>query len=346
MNVLLPSEDSQEISIVPRNYSALSNLTVILIEDGSGKKQTKEGVLGELDGNYVTITVAFDILISNSTYSMEVRDEGENVIYKGKIFCTRLSNKAQKATLNTGEYTQHTPNNLNQKYIIVDGGSTDETPSTDGNLPGGGTLVKCYDQAEMDALTSAFQVCDLYCVTVDGVTYDDWYVPARGEVEAFLNSYAKVTNTLFEGYGYDKIPEAVVTSDPFFQVDYRYLWTSTELTQKNAFMWQIPIYGSNVVNQEKDLPVEFADLPFIVRPFRFEPSTDTSIIWGDKFAGGVVASDYVRDGVEGKLIVSPTNPRSITNHLFWSDLGETLTGVTGVTNGEENSNIILALENA
>ena len=106
-------------------------------------------------------------------------------------------------------------------------------------------------------------------------------------------------------------------------------------------MWRMPLYGNNIVSEQKNTPEIQADLPFVVRPFRFEPNTDSSIITGDKFAGGVVAAIYNRDGVDGKLIVSPTQPS--TGHLFWSDLGQTLTGVNGETNGETNSNAILAL---
>lgn len=328
MHILTTSTLNQTIKIKPRRALVIGDTVVELINKDERKIYSYTVVDNfDTDKNVMNINHAFDNLIGEVYYTLIVKDDvGE--IYRGVLYVTNQL-QHEKYEVGKGDYTIEP--SFDNEFVFLD------------SKDAGGAVTLCYDEEEMAALTSAFKVCDLYCVTVDEVTYDDWYVPSRGEVEAFLASFPKQTNNLMESYGYDRIPEAVVTNDPFFQVDFRYLWTSTELTQKNAFMWQIPIYGSNVVNQEKDLPVEFADLPFVVRPFRFEPSTDTSIIYGDKFAGGVVAADYVRDGVEGKLILSPTQPQDLTTHLFWSDLGETVTGATNETNGEINSNIVLAL---
>ena len=339
MNVLIPSTSSQEINIVPRDYTQGSNFTVILIEDGSGKKQTIEDVVGVVNGNHFKLTVAFTILILNSTYSIEVQSSDGSVIYKGKVFCSRRTNKAEKVSLNTGLYKEHTVSNLNQKYIIVDGGSTNEEP-----IGGGGTVVECHDAGEMAAATSAFQVCDIYCVTVEGETYDDWYLPSKGEVEAFLADFPKTTNNQMEGYGYDRIPEG--TADPITGIIRdKDIWTSTELSQSNAYMWHMPLYGPNVVNRQKNLPEEFADLPFVVRPFRFQAKGESTAIAGDKFGGGVIATEYTLNGTLGYLIISPTQPK-LTDHLFWSDLGQTVTGATSETDGAANSATVLALENA
>jgi len=339
MNVLIPSSASQEIRIVPRDYATGSNFTVIIIEDGSGKKQTITGVTGVLDGNYFKLTVTFTILVLNSTYFLEVQSGDGSVIYKGKAFCTRRTDKRYKASLNTGRYTEHTSNALNQKYIIVDGGSTDEKPIGGG---GEGGVVICHDGGAMSAATSAFQVCSLYCVTVDGTTYDDWYVPARGEVEAFLADFPKITNNQLEGYGYDRIPEGVVNQNPF-SVDFKNIWTSTELSQSSSYMWRMPLYGNNIVSEQKNTPEIQADLPFVVRPFRFQEKGNSSAISGDKFGGGVIATEYTLNGVLGYLIISPTQPK-LNEHIFWSDLGQTVTGATSETDGAANSAIVLALE--
>jgi hypothetical protein len=342
MNVLIPSEETQEILIIPRSYTALSGITVILIEDGSGKKQTIEDVVGQVVGNYVQLSVRFTILVLNSTYYMEVQDSLGSVIYKGKVFCTRRTNKATKPSLNTGLYTEHTVSNLNQKYIIVGGGSTDEEP-----IGGGGSVTECFDEGEMAAATSSFQICDMYCVEVDGTTYNDWYVPSRGEVEAFLADGANQTNNMLESYGYDRIPVGVIT--PPFTIDAQYLWTSTEVSQSQAFQWQMPLYGPNVRNERKDRSeAQNLDLPYVVRPFRFQAKSESDspqLITGDRHAGGVIATTYTLNGTEGWLIVSPTQPKP-GEHIFWSDLGQTVTGATSETDGAANSAIVLALENA
>ena len=63
---------------------------------------------------------------------------------------------------------------FDNSFIVIGGEGGGSTP-----VPSDVTL--CYDTAEMDALTSAFKICDLYCVTIDEVNYDDWDLPSRDE---------------------------------------------------------------------------------------------------------------------------------------------------------------------
>ena len=329
MHILTTSTLSQEIKIKPRRTSTLGDVIVELTNKGERKtySYTVSKNFSSVS-NIMTLTHAFTNLISDVYYTLVVKDDVSE-IYRGMLYVTNQENY-DKYEVGKGDYTIQS--SFDNEFVFLD--------SEDAGSP----VTLCYDEAEMASKTSSFQVCDLYCVTIDGVTYDDWYVPAKGEVEAFLADFPKITNNQLEQYGYDRIPEGIVT--PPLDIDYRYIWTSTELSQSHSYMWQIPLYGSNIVNSQKDLPESLAYLPLVVRPFRFEPSTDESIITGDKFAGGVVACNYTRDGVEGKLIISPTQPQALTHHVFWSDLGQTVTGATSETNGETNSNIVLALENA
>lgn len=330
MHILTTSTLSQEIKIKPRRTNTLGNVVIELTNKGERKVYSYNASVNfNSDSNIMTLTHAFTNLISNVYYTIVVKDEISD-IYRGLVYVTNQENYS-KYEVGKGDYIIE--DSLDNEFVFLD------------SEDAGSSVTLCYDESEMALKTSSFQVCDLYCVTIEGVTYDDWYVPSKGEIEAFLADFPKITNNKLEEYGYDRVPEGVISSNPF-SIDFRYIWTSTELSQSNSYMWQIPLYGSNIVNKVKDLSEFFADLPFVVRPFRFEPSTDNSIISGDKFAGGVVACDYTRDGVQGKLIISPTQPQALTHHVFWSDLGETVTGATSETNGEANSNIVLTLENA
>lgn len=158
-------------------------------------------------------------------------------------------------------------------------------------------------------------------------------------MSVLLNNFPRTINALLEEYGYDRIPEGTVT--PPFDIDLQNIWTSTEINESNSYVWRMPLYGNNIGNEQKDRPESQADLPFVVRPFRFQPSDDT-LNAGDKFGGGVIAGSYTYDGVDGYLIISPTQ---IAGHTLWSDLGQTVTGATSESDGQSNTQIVLALEN-
>ena len=363
MNVLIPSLSPQEIRIVPREYNDSSNFIVILIEDGSGKKQTVTGVTGQVEGNYFKLSVSFNILVLNSTYSLEVQKADESVIYKGKVFCTNRINKKHKTSLNIGEYSEHTPNELNQKYIIVDGGSTDEAPiGGGGGGVGGSDVIICHDEGVMSGLTSAFQICDLYCVTINDTTYDDWYLPSKEEAEA-IYPWISILNTSAENYNYDPyyLPEVIGTPSGPSQTN-QYYWTSTENVNSPTFsyVYQKWIYLAPISVLLKDIAENcylsevncggtyYRTKKTRVRPVRFEPGADGSLTGGlgENAYGGIVAASYTLNGVEGALIISPTEPKPADGYTQWSDLGQVTTGATSETDGAANSAIVLALENA
>lgn len=371
MNVLNSLTTAQELKIIPRDYTAGSGFTVILIEDGTGKKETIEGVSGQVEGNYFKLTVAFSILTVNSIYSIEVRSSSDYTIYKGKIFCSNRSNKLSKPSLNTNLYVQHTASEVNQKYIMVDGGSTDElaggagTPGGGGGDNGGGGtpsgVTLLYDEAEMAALTSPFQICDLYGVSIDSVEYNDWYLPSFKEAQAMVSNLALVNEGLAD-YGYDKVYEPTIVGTPSGPVQTnRYYWTSTENEQfpTYAFGYQVNVYGNTIRSLDKDIDetcflseTECRGLyelyyKFRVRPVRFEPGVDGDANYSLDGYGGVIAAGYTLNGVEGALIISPTEPLGADTYVKWSDLsGETTTGADSETDGAANCAIVLALENA
>ena len=61
---LSPTTSSQTISIIPRAYTVASDLSMVIIEDGTRKTQTITDITSSLssDGNYLQMSVAFSIL--------------------------------------------------------------------------------------------------------------------------------------------------------------------------------------------------------------------------------------------------------------------------------------------
>jgi len=326
MHVLTTSEANQQIKAIIR--SSASPVYVDMY-DKSERTTTRVSSSNVSTSNGIsTITVSFQAdnrLRSDVFYSMTIRNLSEDVLYKGVAFCTDQQD-LPKYDINENRYTVE--QSYNNEFVFVAG---DETPSS--------VFSICHDKEEMATKTSAFQIADFYCVVVDEVTYDDWYVPSLDEVSVLLNNFPRTINALLEEYGYDRIPEGTVT--PPFDIDLQNIWTSTEINESNAYVWRMPLYGNNIGNEIKDIPEAQADLPFVVRPFRFQPS-DEALNAGDKFGGGVIAGSYTYDGVDGYLIISPTQ---IAGHTLWSDLGQTVTGATSESDGQSNTQIVLALEN-
>lgn len=326
MHVLTTSEANQQIKAVIR--STVASVYVDMYDKSERTTTRVSSSNVSISNGVSTITVSFQAnnrLRRDVFYSMTIRNLSEEVLYKGIAFCTDQED-LPKYDINKDRYTVE--ESYDNEFIFVGG---DDTPSS--------VFSICHDKEEMATKTSAFQIADFYCVVVDEVTYDDWYVPSLDEVSVLLNNFPRTINALLEEYGYDRIPEGTVT--PPFDIDLQNIWTSTEINESNSYVWRMPLYGNNIGNEQKDRPESQADLPFVVRPFRFQPSDDT-LNAGDKFGGGVIAGSYTYDGVDGYLIISPTQ---IAGHTLWSDLGQTVTGATSESDGQSNTQIVLALEN-
>lgn len=349
MHILQAVDRIQEIKIKPRK-TVLSGSCVVEMTNKSERRTFEYTVSHSYDSstNITTLSFAFPNLIAESYYSIVVKDD-DGDIYKGMIYVTNQTD-FNKYEVGKGDYIVE--NTFDNDFIIIGDESGGITPS-----PSDVTL--CYDTSDMDALTSAFKICDLYCVTIDEVSYNDWYLPSKEEAEQ-LYIYISLLNQAATQYGYDPyyLPEVVGTPSGPSQTN-QYYWTSTENVGSPtfAFVYQKWFYNSPISNLTKDIPENcylsqvncggtyYKTKKTRVRPIRFEAGVDGSITGnlGEKGYGGIVAGAYTLNGVEGALIISPTEPKPADGYTQWSDLGQTTTGVISETDGQANTIAALAL---
>lgn len=350
MHILQAVDRVQDIKIKPRK-TALSGACVVEIT-GKSERTTFEYTVShshDSSTNTTTLSFAFPNLIAESYYSFLVKDN-DDTIYKGMIYVTDQTD-FDKYEVGKGDYIVE--DTFDNDFIIIGSDSGGGVPP----LPSDVTL--CYDTSEMDALTSAFKICDLYCVTIDEVNYDDWYLPSTEEAKE-IYPYISILNNSATRFGYDPyyLPEVVGTPSGPSQTN-QYYWTSTENVNSPtfAFVYQKWIYLSPIANLLKDVPENcylsevncggtyYRTKKARVRPVRFEAGVEGGFSGnlGEKGYGGIIAGSYTLNGVEGALIVSPTEPKPADGYTQWSDLGQTTTGVISETDGQANTIAALAL---
>jgi len=266
-------------------------------------------------------------LVENRMYSFEVKD-GTDVVYKGLIFCTDQSDYSKYDT-SEGEYTVEDSFNNEFHFIGETAGG------------GGGTGVSiCYNTDEMDAADSIFQAVDLYCVTVDGETYDDWYVPSKDDLTQISTNLTLIQIGLRANTGYQDIEQGGVVNG-FIKL--KQYFASTEANAAEAWILALPKTSGSGIGTDLKQPIETV-LNYLTefRPVRFATSAG-ALEAGEKYGGGIVGGTTTVDGVSGYLIVSPTR---VSGTRDWSNLGNTVTGATDNTDGKANTDTVLALENA
>ena len=349
MHILQAIDSVQTIKIKPRK-TVLSGSCIVEMTNKSERRTFEYTVSHSYDSstNITTLSFAFPNLIAESYYSIVVKDDVGD-IYRGMAYVTDQTD-FDKYEVGKGDYIVE--QTFDNDFIVIGDESGGVTPS-----PSDVTL--CYDTSAMDALTSAFKICDLYCVTIDEVSYDDWYLPSKEEAEE-LYRYLGLLNQVAVQYGYDPyyVPEVVSTPSGPSQTNL-YYWTSTERVESpsRAYVYQRWFYNPPISNLTKDIPENcylsevncggayYNTKKTRVRPVRFEAGVSGSV--GDglttKGYGGIVAGAYTLNGVEGALIISPTEPKSEDAYTQWSDLGQTTTGVTSETDGQANTIAALAL---
>lgn len=349
MHILQAVDRVQDIKIKPRK-TVLSGSCVVEITNKSERRTFEYNVSHSYDSstNTTTLSFAFPNLIAESYYSLLVKDN-DGTIYKGMIYVTDQTD-FDKYEAGKGDYIVE--NTFDNDFIIIGDESGGITPS-----PSDVTL--CYDTSAMSALTSAFKICDLYCVTIDEVNYNDWYLPSKDEAEE-IYPYIAVINNSATRFGYDPyyLPEVVGTPSGPSQTDL-YYWTSTERVESpsRAYVYQRWFYSSPIANLTKDIP-ENCYLSEVncggsyykikktrVRPVRFQAGVEGGFSGnlGEKGYGGIIAGSYTLNGVDGALIVSPTEPKPADGYTQWSDLGQATTGVVSETDGQANTIAALAL---
>tara|TARA_R100001463_G_scaffold20385_2_gene49703 strand:+ start:13840 stop:14196 length:357 start_codon:yes stop_codon:yes gene_type:complete len=115
---LLPNTNSQTLSIIPREYTEASDLTLKIVEDGTKKTETLTSLTSVLNGNFLDIDCVFSILSDDSSYSIEVK-QGSKLLYRDKIYCTSKTDTTISHTLNTSEYENYDAETQDQQYMII-----------------------------------------------------------------------------------------------------------------------------------------------------------------------------------------------------------------------------------
>ena len=116
---LLPTTDSQTISFIPRSYVVASNISLVVVEDGTRKTQTINDLSTSISGNFINMSISIDILTAENTYSIEVK-QGSTLLYRDKIYCTSQTSNTVPHTLNSNKYNEFVgTDSSTQKYILV-----------------------------------------------------------------------------------------------------------------------------------------------------------------------------------------------------------------------------------
>lgn len=116
------SSDPTNISITNisvREATSSDLISLVIVEDGTRKTQTISNVPFAINGNFLRLYCTFTILTAENSYSFEVK-QGNNLLYRGKIYCTSQTSTTESHTLNSGKYDEFIGNDSStQKYIIL-----------------------------------------------------------------------------------------------------------------------------------------------------------------------------------------------------------------------------------
>ena len=115
---LLPNTNSQTLSIIPRSYTAASDLTLKIVEDGTKKNETLTDLTSTVNGNFLDIPCTFSILSDDSVYSIEVKQDS-TLLYRDKVYVTSKTDTTVSHTLNTGQYNNYDAETDEKQYMII-----------------------------------------------------------------------------------------------------------------------------------------------------------------------------------------------------------------------------------
>ena len=85
----------------------------------------------------------------------------------------------------------------------------------------------------------AAQLCADYSVTVDGITYDDWFLPSKDELNLLY-----LQHTLIGGF----------TDDVTTEIYGDYYWSSSEYANSKYYAWGQDFFDGSEENSDKDYP--------------------------------------------------------------------------------------------
>jgi hypothetical protein len=103
MIILKEQNTAQSITFIPREMNAT---TIVLRNETTG---TETNIAAEfyLSDYYITVTTIF-ALKENTFYNLTIKN-GNNIVYKDKIFCTNQANDTY--TVNQNQYVSNVTNN-------------------------------------------------------------------------------------------------------------------------------------------------------------------------------------------------------------------------------------------
>ena len=112
-----PTNETQVLYIIPRDYSVVTPVSVMIRQDGTYISETISVTPSySANSNYMILNCGFDILEEDSIYFMEVKN-GSDLIYRDKLYSTSSSDYVH--TLNTNKYTIDAEGE-NEQYIIFE----------------------------------------------------------------------------------------------------------------------------------------------------------------------------------------------------------------------------------
>lgn len=100
MVILSPTTSEQEFNIIPRDRTALTSLTLVITEEGTSVTETISNANAFENGDWITISEAFTILVEHRLYEITITQDGE-LWWRGKARCTSQTDKTAKHTLNS-----------------------------------------------------------------------------------------------------------------------------------------------------------------------------------------------------------------------------------------------------
>lgn len=88
MIVLAPVTTEQEFNILPREPSILTDLTLVITEEGSKTSETISSLTAFENKDMICIATSFTILKENNLYKIAITDVDGNNWWRGKARCT------------------------------------------------------------------------------------------------------------------------------------------------------------------------------------------------------------------------------------------------------------------
>lgn len=91
------------------------------------------------------------------------------------------------------------------------------------------------------ATDNAANLCANYSITVDGIVYDDWFLPSIGEIKEIYNKLAETKIVVFSDLGYWTSTETSKYSAWSYDLHLDSPWQQIGLTSKNSYKLIRPV---------------------------------------------------------------------------------------------------------